>query len=50
MILVVVEDDHLGPVLETIREAAFTSYPGDGKMFVTPVETAYTIRTGIQEL
>lgn len=31
MILVVVEDDDLEPVLETIREAAFTSYPCDEK-------------------
>ncbi len=46
MVLVVVEDDQLESVVETIRGAAFTSYPGDGKVFVTPVETAYTIRTG----
>jgi len=36
--------------LQTIRDAAFTDYPGDGKIFVTPVETAYTIRTAKAEL
>lgn len=46
MVLIVVEDDQVETVLHTIQEAASTSYPGDGKMFVTPVETAYTIRTG----
>ena len=50
MLLVVVEDDQVELVLRTIKEAAFTSYPGDGKIFVTPVETAYTIRTGQQGL
>ena len=50
MILIVVNDDQLEPVLQIIREAAFTNYPGDGKIFVTPVETAYTIRTGQPEL
>ena len=46
MVMVVVEDDQVESVLRTIQEAAFTSYPGDGRVFVTPVETAYTIRTG----
>jgi nitrogen regulatory protein PII 1 len=46
MVLIVVEDDQLDSVLHTIQEAAFTNYPGDGKVFVTPVEAAYTVRTG----
>ena len=46
MVLIVVEDDQVESVLHTIQEAAFTSYPGDGKIFVTPVEMAYTVRTG----
>ncbi len=50
MLLVVVEDDRVDLVLQTIREAALTGYPGDGKVFVTPVEAAYTIRTGEQRL
>nr|MBC8281308.1 P-II family nitrogen regulator [Chloroflexota bacterium] len=46
MVMVVVEDNQLEPVLEAIREAAFTDNPGDGKVFVTEVESSYTIRTG----
>lgn len=50
MVLIVVEDDQVESVLNTIQEAAFTSHPGDGKIFVTPVESAYTIRTGRPDL
>ena len=46
MVLIVVNDDQLESVVDIIREAAVTTYPGDGKIFVTPVEAAYTIRTG----
>ena len=46
MVMIVAEDDHVELVVSTIEEAAFTSYPGDGKIFITPVESAYTIRTG----
>jgi nitrogen regulatory protein PII 1 len=50
MVLIVVEDDQVDLVFSTIKEAAFTGHPGDGKIFVTPVESAYTIRTGQSEL
>ena len=46
MVMIVAEDDHVELVVSTIEDAAFTSYPGDGKIFITPVESAYTIRTG----
>ena len=46
MVMVVAEDDDVELVVSTIEDAAFTSYPGDGKIFITPVESAYTIRTG----
>ncbi len=45
-ILIVVQDDRVEAVVQVIRDAALTGYPGDGKIFVTPVDTAYTIRTG----
>ena len=45
-VLVVLEDDQVELVLSTIKEAAYSSYSGDGKIFVTPVEAAYTILTG----
>ena len=50
MIIIVVEDDQVESVQQIIRDAAVTGYPGDGKMFVSAVDTAYTIRTGKPEL
>lgn len=46
MMMIVVEDDQLGPALKAIREASNTGRPGDGRVFVSPVSHAYTIRTG----
>ena len=46
MMMIVAEDDDVELVVSTIEDAAFTSYPGDGKIFITPVESAYTIQTG----
>ena len=46
MVMIVAEDDGVELVVNTIEEAVFTSYPGDGKTFITPVESAYTIQTG----
>ena len=45
-IVVVVSDDKLTATLSAITEAARTGEIGDGKIFVTPVETAIRIRTG----
>jgi nitrogen regulatory protein PII 1 len=50
LILIVVNDDQVEKVTQVIHDAAFSGYPGDGKVFVTDVETAYTIRTGKPEL
>lgn len=46
MILMVVEDEHKDRVIQTIMESARTGKFGDGRIFVSPVEEAYTIRTG----
>ena len=43
---VVVPDSLVEAVLEAIAAAAQTGRIGDGKIFVTPVETALRIRTG----
>lgn len=43
---VVAEDDVAGRVVEAITQAAHTGSIGDGKIFVTAVETAVRIRTG----
>lgn len=46
LLMMVVEDDHAAPVVELIEEKGRTGFIGDGKIFVSPVEEAYTIRTG----
>lgn len=42
---VVVPDAILTEALTSIRRAAFTGHPGDGKVFVLPVEQAMKIRS-----
>jgi nitrogen regulatory protein PII len=43
---VVVADDHVDAVIESITKAARTGKIGDGKIFVSPIEQAIRIRTG----
>ncbi len=43
---VVVPDDKTEIVLQAITEAAKTGEIGDGKIFVTPIDTVVRIRTG----
>ncbi len=43
---IVVSDDRVSAVVETLREHAQTGKIGDGKIFVIPVEEAIRIRTG----
>lgn len=45
-ILVVVPDEKLDAAINAISSAAHTGEIGDGKIFVSPVEDAYRIRTG----
>ena len=42
----IVADIPAEDVVEAIRDAAHTGEPGDGKIFVMPVDDAYQIRTG----
>ncbi|MCO8242492.1 MULTISPECIES: ammonium transporter [unclassified Haladaptatus] len=44
----VVADIPAEEVAEAIRDAATTGEPGDGKVFILPVEDAYQVRTGKQ--
>lgn len=46
MIMVVVEDSMVDKASTAITQAAKTGNYGDGKIFVSPVDSAYTIRTG----
>ena len=43
---VVVDDDHVDAVVDAIIAAARTGKIGDGKVWVTPVETVVRVRTG----
>ena len=46
MLLLVVADADVDQVRTTIADTAWTGSMGDGKIFVSPVEEVYTIRTG----
>ncbi|MFQ3573531.1 MAG: P-II family nitrogen regulator [Thermodesulfovibrionales bacterium] len=46
LIMMVVDDNDVNPVINIIVEKARTGFIGDGKIFVSPVEAAYTVRTG----
>ena len=46
MLMLVIDDDDAGTVVETITENSRTGNFGDGKIFLTDVEETYTIRTG----
>lgn len=53
LLIVVVEDTDKDFALTTILEAAKTGKAGafgDGKIFVSPVDEAYTISRGVKEL
>ena len=43
---VLCDDDLVGQVVEAVMTAARTGKIGDGKIFVTPVDQVYRIRTG----
>ena len=46
MLMLVIEDGDVEKVVDTIQGSARTGSFGDGKIFITEVEEAYTIRTG----
>lgn len=46
MLLMVVEDESAGEVTKIIQDIAHTGNIGDGKIFVSAMEEAYTVRTG----
>lgn len=46
LIMMVVDDKDESKVLKVIQDKARTGFIGDGKIFVSPVENAYTVRTG----
>jgi len=46
---VVVEDEKVNSVLDAIAEAAKTGEIGDGKIFITSIDSVVRIRTGDQD-
>lgn len=48
-VMVVVKDGDVSKAVAAISAAARTGHPGDGRVFVTDVQRAYTIRTGAEE-
>jgi len=50
MLMLVVEDAEAKRAVDTIQNSARTGNIGDGKIFVTDVLDAYTVRTGVQGL
>ena len=47
-LLIVLEDERVETAIAVIEAAAKTGQFGDGKIFVSPVDAVYTIRTGEQ--
>ncbi|TGE32518.1 P-II family nitrogen regulator [Desulfosporosinus sp. Sb-LF] len=50
LLLLVVEDEKLDEAISVILESAKTGTMGDGKVFVTEVEEAYTVSKGTKGL
>ena len=50
LLMIVVEDQRLESAIAAIEAGGKTGQYGDGKIFISPVETAYTIRTGEQTI
>ncbi len=46
LLLIAVNDDDVKKVVDVIKTSAYTGNYGDGKIFIQPIEEAYTIRTG----
>ncbi len=46
LLMIVVDDEDEEKVVNLIQSKAKTGFIGDGKIFVSPVDNAYTVRTG----
>jgi nitrogen regulatory protein PII 1 len=45
MLLLVAEDEKAEKIVEIVTDTSYTGNFGDGKIFVSPVDEAYTVRT-----
>jgi nitrogen regulatory protein PII 1 len=50
MLMLVVENEKVDEVLQLVKQRAFTGNFGDGKIFISPVDDAVTVRTGARGL
>src|SRR5258708_4602709 len=50
MFILVVEDEEIPRAMDALKTGARTGNPGDGKIFISEVEQAITIRTGENSL
>lgn len=50
MLMLVVEDRDVERAIDIVKISARTGNFGDGKIFVTPIEKAFTVRTGEEVL
>ena len=46
MLMIVTEDEKVDEIADIIMKTAYTGNYGDGKIFISPVEEVYTVRTG----
>lgn len=46
LFLIVLEDEQVGRAVTTVAHAAYTGNPGDGQIFISPVEKTVRLRTG----
>lgn len=46
LVMMVVNDGEVERVIGIISDKAKTGFIGDGKIFISPVEASYTVRTG----
>ncbi len=46
MLMIAADDENVAEIIKTIEDAARTGSFGDGKIFVSAIAEAYTIRTG----
>jgi len=46
LLMMVVEDKDVNKIIGIISDKARTGFIGDGKIFTSPVDNAYTVRTG----
>ncbi len=46
LLMIVIDDEDEEKVINLIQSKAKTGFIGDGKIFVSPVDNAYTVRTG----